>query len=141
MRELCEKLKEKRILKGFIDKSIFNSGEVDYLVIKSDNNFHIFLNEEVVNLLSEKFSVENSKAKNRYQMDDQKVIFKYEGKTYGEIEMRNDSYIHYREIKFWLDKNKTFNLLKENIKDKFRLNERIYLYGKAIKKLKKIYKE
>ena len=141
MRELCEKLKEKRILKGFIDKSIFNSGEVDYLVIKSDNNFHIFLNEEVVNLLSEKFSVENSKAKNRYQMDDQKVIFKYEGKTYGEIEMRNDSNIHYREIKFWLDKNKTFNLLKENIKDKFRLNERIYLYGKAIKKLKKIYKE
>jgi hypothetical protein len=55
--------------------------------------------------------------------------------------MRNDSYIHYREIKFWLDKNKTFNLLKENIKDKFRLNEKIYLYGKAIKKLKKIYKE
>jgi len=42
MRELGERLKEKRILAAFIDKSMFNSGEVDFLVIKESEIFHIF---------------------------------------------------------------------------------------------------
>lgn len=40
MRELCQKLKEKRLLAAFIDKSMFNSGEVDFLVIKESKNFN-----------------------------------------------------------------------------------------------------
>lgn len=50
--------------------------------------------------------------------------------------MRNDSEIHYREVKFWLDRNLTFQLLKSKILPNKKFNERIILYGKAIKKLK-----
>lgn len=51
--------------------------------------------------------------------------------------MRNDSEIHYREVKFWLDRNLTLNLLKSEIKKVKALTERIFLYGKAVNKLSK----
>lgn len=104
MKQLCEKLKEKRLLAAFLDKSMFNSGEVNFLVVKDENIFHIFMNEDVVNTLTDNIEVENSKARVEGQVDNQKVVFKLEGKTIGEIEMRNESDIHYREVKFWLSK-------------------------------------
>jgi len=137
MRELAERLKQKRLLSSFIDKSMFNSGEVDFLVIKYENLFHVFLGKEVVQILSDNFEVENSKARNQGQMPAQKVVFKCLGKTIGEIEMRNDSELHYREIKFRLAKNPTFDLLKSKIAQAEKFNDRIILYSKAIKKLLK----
>jgi len=137
MRKLCAKLQEKRLLGAFIDKSMFNSGEVDFLVIKHEGVFHVFWGEDVVKIFVENFKVENSKAKSKNQMDDQKVIFKVQNKTIGEIEMRNDSEVHYREIKFWLDKKRTFNLLQANFKRKKKFNNKIILYDKAINKLLK----
>ncbi len=139
MRKLCEKLEQKRLLAAFIDKSMFNSGEVDFLFIIDGTTFHVFWNRDVVDILTNNYEVENSKAKTKNQLDDQKVIFKVNGKTHGEIEMRNDSEVHYREIKFWLDKKLTFDLLKSQIKKRKNLNKNIILYGKAINKLSKIY--
>lgn len=124
-----------------IDKSMFNSGEVDFLVIKHDEVFHVFWGREVVRVLERVFEVENSKAKGAGQTDDQKVIFKASGKTYGEIEMRNDSELHYREVKFWLDKKLIFALLKSEIGQSHAFNDRIILYGKAIRKLSKTPKK
>jgi hypothetical protein len=72
------------------------------------------------------------------QLDDQKVVFKVENKTHGEIEMRNDSEIHYREVKFWLSKKLTFNLLTSKIEQSEYINDKIIAYGKAVKKLSKI---
>lgn len=118
---------------------MLNGGEVDFLVIKEDEFFHVFWGKQVIEVLTNNYEVENSKARGKNQMDDQKVIFKVNGKTYGEIEMRNDSDIHYREIKFWIDKKLTFNLLKSNINKIKKLNDRIILYGKAINKLSKIH--
>ena len=141
MRELCQRLKEKRLLAAFIDKSMFNSGEVDFLVIKEGNVFHVFWSREVVDVLTNNYEVENSKARGKNQFDDQKVIFKVSGKTYGEIEMRNDSEVHYREVKFWLDKKLNFELLTSQIKGRQNFNSRIILYGKAIKKLSKMRKD
>ncbi|MGB9721984.1 MAG: hypothetical protein ACPL28_10970 [bacterium] len=103
MRQLYQRIREKRVLAAFIDKSMFNSGEVDFLVIKEKEIFHVFWSREVVEVLINNYEVENSKAKGKNQIDDQKVIFKVSGKTHGEIEMRNDSDVHYREVKFWLD--------------------------------------
>jgi hypothetical protein len=140
MRELCKKLKERRLLAAFIDKAMFNSGEVDFLVIKEQEMFHIFWSREVVEILVNNYVVENSKARIKNQVDDQKVICKVSGKTYGEIEMRNDSEIHYREIKFWLDKKLTFNLLKSQIGKTQNLTNKIIIYGNAIKRLSRIYK-
>jgi len=119
---------------------MFNSGEVDFLVIKEKDIFHVFFSREVVDILTQNFEVENSKARGKNQFDDQKVIFKVQGKTYGEIEMRNDSDIHYREVKFWLDKNLIYNLLKKEITKSKEFNKRIILYGKAINKLFKLRK-
>ncbi|MCM8827611.1 MAG: hypothetical protein NC904_08890 [Candidatus Omnitrophica bacterium] len=140
MRQLCEKLKEKRILEAFLHKSIFNSGEVDFLVIKEGGVFHVFWHEDVVEVLANNYEVENSKARGKNQLDDQKVVFKVSGKTHGEIEMRNDSHVHYREVKFWLDKKLTFNLLITHISKRENLNNKIILYGKAISKLFKHFK-
>ncbi len=137
MRELCQKLKEKKILAAFLDKSIFNSGEVDFLVVKEGRIFNVFWNRDVVDALSNNYAIENSKARGKNQIDDQKTVFKVSGKTHGEIEMRNDSDVHYREIKFWLDRNLTLELLKSEIKKSKSLTERIILYGKAINKLLK----
>mgnify|MGYP001089925635 CR=1 FL=1 len=141
MRELCSKLNDKKILKAFIDKAMFNSGEVEFLVIKDEGKFHVFWSREVVEILSDNYNVENSKARIKNQFDDQKVIFKVSGRTHGEIEMRNDSNIHYREIKFWLDKKLTFSLLKDNISQSKELNSKITLYGKAIKKLSNLFEK
>lgn len=117
---------------------MFNSGEVDFLVIKEGKIFHVFWSREVVDVLTNNYEVKNSQARGKNQFDDQKVIFKVHGKTHGEIEMRNDSDIHYREVKFWLDKKLTFDLLKTQIKRVQPITERIILYGKAINKLSKM---
>lgn len=135
MRKLCKKLKAKRLLAAFLDKSLFNSGEVDFLVVKDKENFYVFYGRDVIEILIKNFRVENSKAKTKNQLDDQKVVLKVAGKTFGEIEMRNDSEVHYREVKFWLDRNLTFQLLKSEIKPSKNFNKRIICYGKAIKKL------
>lgn len=138
MKKLCEKLKNKDILGAFLEKGLFNSGEVNFLVIKDKEKFHIFWYKDVIEVLRNNYTVENSKARTKKQLDAQKVVFKVNGKTHGEIEMRNDSNIHYREVKFWLDKTLTFNLLKEKIQKYNELKERIVVYGGAISKLKKI---
>jgi hypothetical protein len=140
MRELCNKLKDKRLLAAFIDKSMFNSSEVNFLVIKEENKFHIFWSREVVDILAKSYEVENSKARGKNQIDAQKVVFKVAGKTHGEIEMRNDSEVHYREVKFWLDKRLTFELLTSKIKESQQYNRHMILYGEAIKKLSRILK-
>jgi len=139
MRELCKKLKEKRLLAAFIDKGMFNSGEVDFFVIKEQEMFHVFWSRKVVEIFANNYVVENSKARMKNQFDDQKVIFKVSGRTYGEIEMRNDSEIHYREVEFWLDKKLTFNLLKSQIVKTQNLKSKIITYGKDIKRLSRIY--
>jgi len=137
MQEISKKLKEKKLLAAFIDKAIFNSGEVDFLVIKEKEIFHIFWSKEVVDSLVKNYSPENSKARIKNQYDSQKVVFKVEDKTHGEIEVRNDSEVHYREIKFWLDKKLTFNLLKSNIKALKKIKHNLIIYGKAINKFLK----
>lgn len=142
MRELAKKFKEKRILEAFLDKSIFNSGEVDFLVIKSDANYHVFWGKEVVKILAKYFEPENSKSRGKDQFDAQKVVFKVYGKTCGEIEMRNDSEVHYREVKFWLGKDMTFELLTKEMTKTEIFNYRVILHGDSvIKKLLKLKKE
>ena len=121
-------------------KAYSNSGEVDFLVVKDKEVFHIFLNKDVINVLTNNFEVENSKARAEGQLDAQKVVFKINGRTIGEIEMRNESEIHYREIKFWLSKPMTLELLKTSIKNNQNFSDRIVVYGAAINKLLKIYK-
>jgi hypothetical protein len=83
---------------------MFNSGEVDFLVIKEENKFHVFWSREVVDILAKSYEVENSKARGKNPINDQKVVLKVSCKTHGEIKKKNDSEVPYRKVKFWLDK-------------------------------------
>lgn len=138
MTELKNRLQEKRRLAAFINKAMFNGGEVNYLSIKDGSKFHVFSSVDVVRILAENLTVENSYAKTEKQVDRQKVIFKKQ-KTFGEIEMRNDSEKHYRQVKFWFDKKLVTNLLIDFFEneDKRKFGDNIVVYGRAIKKFGK----
>lgn len=145
MTNLCEKLQDKNRLKAFLSKAIFNGGEVQFFTVFEKGEYesiHVFYFEDVIDILAKNLSVENSKARQVGQTDAQKVIFKNKTSV-GEIEVRNDSKIHYREIKFRLNAEKITKILKENTKkyDKPELingvkNTKICRYDKAIKKFK-----
>ncbi len=124
----------------FFKKSFLNNGEVDYITVKEGRIFHVFDGEEVINLLDHATEVVNSTARRIDQFDNQKVVFKLKGaETLGEVEMRNDSDIHYRELKFWVSRPKMLSLLIENIFPlKKCFNNRIFVYGKATKKFKEL---
>lgn len=141
MIEIKKRLSKKNLLEAFLDKSLFNSGEVDFFVIKSNGIFHVFLNSDVVKTFSKNLSVENSIARTQNQVDAQKVVFKFQDKTIGEIEMRNDSDVHYRELKFWLAKKLSYQLLVNKIEPIKIINNKIILYGSAINKLQKFFKK
>lgn len=117
----------------FLNEALFHSSEVDYLTIKEGPLFHVFDALQVIKTIDESINVENSKANQEGQMDDQKVIFKLSDKgiTMGEIEMRNDSAVHFRQVKFWADREIVLSLLKEKIKPARKKSDQIIAYGKA----------
>jgi len=141
MQKLKERLQNEETLRVFLEKSFFNAGEVTYLTIKHNNCFNVFHSDDAVKVLADGINVENSKG-------EQKVIFKIKNinaktlknfplVTIGEIEMRNDSKIHFKEMKFWMSKDRTFELLKNNISPVKEVKSRLFVYGKAIKIFRK----
>ena len=64
---------------------------------------------------------------------EQKVIFKFEGTNLAELEMRNDNPPHYREIRFNMNKPKAMRLLFSKITLTKEYNDKVILYGEAIK--------
>lgn len=117
-----------------LDKSIFNGGEVDYLTVKNDSIFHVFLNKDVLDTLSSNLEVCNSKARRKGEFSEQKVLFRYKGKNAGEIEIRTDSPSHYREIKFSLTKPKTLEIFFERVPFIKKYNDFVFVYGNAARK-------
>jgi len=141
MMELKDRLQNKDTLRAFLEKSFFNAGEVTYLTIKNGNSFHIFHANDVINILTNNIKVENS-------LGELKVVFKVVNTnsktckrfplvTIGEIEMRNDSEVHFKEVKFWMNKDKTFDLLAANVIPKKNAKPRLFVYGKALKTFRK----
>lgn len=131
MVKLAEKLKERPRLKAFLNKSLFNGGEVNYLTVKQDGVFHVFLNKDVIDALGDNLEVCNSRAISAGQMPEQKVLFRYKGRNLGEIEMRTDSEIHYQEVKFSITKPKAMEVLFEKIPMARKFNEKVFVYGNA----------
>ncbi len=120
----------------FLLEALFHSSEVDYFTVKEGNIFHIFDANEVMETINSAVDLVNSKAAQEDQVDDQKVIFKLSDAnvTIGEIEMRNDSNVHFRQMKFWMDRERILHLLKNKIKPIKQKTARIITYGKAIKR-------
>ena len=111
---------------------------MDYFTIKEGDVFHVFDGQEVIETIDNSTVLVNSKAKRRGEIDDQKVVFKLanSGVTIGEIEMRNDSLVHYRQVKFWMYKEKTLNLLKSKIRSERQKYHRVIAHGRAISKFR-----
>ncbi len=136
MKKLCVELNKRKVYAAFIQKAFFNGNEVDYLTIKSNGKFHIFPSAVVIDICN-RFDVVNSKGQNAGQMDDQKVLLKL-GVNIGEIELRNDSKLHYREFKFRINGEKFLKILQEKVGNDFEERGEIIVYGKARKTFKKI---
>ena len=113
MQKLKSELEKKEALGAFLSKGLFNGGEVDYLAVMEGNEkFHIFDQKHVVKTLLKVTRIENSKAASMGQYDAQKILFKHEGRNFGEIEVRNDSDIHYKEIKCRFNGVKVLDILR-----------------------------
>ena len=134
MVKLAEKLRDPLRLKAFLNKSMFNGGEVDYLTVKDNGLFHVFLNVDVSKVLVENLEVCNSRAISAGQTPELKVLFRYEGVNLGEIEIRTDSAVHYREVKFSVTKPKIMKLLFDKIPLTKKYSKKVLVYGNAAKK-------
>ena len=130
---LAQKLQDKDRLRVFISKSMFNGGEVNYLTVCHGGKFHVFWGGEVERVMADNLEVANSRARQAGQYPEQKVIFRFEGTNLAELEMRNDSPIHYREVRFNMVKKKAMKLLFSKIIDTREFNRRVILYGEAMR--------
>ncbi len=147
MRRLLEELNKPKMLASLLAKALFDGGNADYLSIypglakdlKEKKHFHVFHKNKVVDTLCTNVSLRNSKARHSKQMDDQKVVFfsLLHNKQIGQIEDRHDSKSHYKQIKFRLDSEPVFEILKSNIHPKKNVEPQVTTYGLACKWLKR----
>jgi len=136
MRELRDRFQRKAILRAFLMKSIFNGGEVNYLSILYQDKFHVFLNSDVVKAMAANFQVVNSKARSDAETDDQKVLFRYQGKNVAELEVRRDSVDHYQQILFVMTIKRAMEMLFQHIPKSTELptSKIVSIYGEAAKR-------
>lgn len=133
MRLISEKLQDRARLRAFLNKSIFNGGEVNYLTVKDAGKFHVFLNKDVIDVLGDSLEVCNWRAISISQKPEQKVLFRYNGINVGELEMRNDSIVHFRQVRFNMIKPKVMSLLFRKIPATSQYGPMVYVYGNASK--------
>ena len=122
---------------SFLSKSIFNAGEVEYLTVKIYPNefenckegYYIFFRDDVLDVFTKKIEVVNSKAKNKNELNDLKVIFKIDNKNFSEIEIRTDQK-NYKRFMFRMDKKIAFLNLIENLEMK-KIKDRLFVCGNA----------
>ena len=133
MQELKDRFQRKALLRAFLKKSLFNGGEVDYLTVLHDGIYRVYWCDDVVKAMADGFTVENSKARTQDQYDDQKVVFKHDGKNVAELEMRNDKPPHYGEVRFNMNKTPALALLEGAITEAKTLHPEITAHGHAIK--------
>lgn len=135
MRELKDRFQRKALLRAFLMKALFNGGEVNYLTVLDQDEYHIYHCQDVVQVLADALSVENSKAAKKGSPPEQKVVFKYEGRNVAELEMRNDSARHYGEVRFNMMKDRCLHLLRSHAPSPLtrylRFDKSIVVYGDA----------
>lgn len=128
---LKEKLQDKTRLRAFLNKSIFNGGEVNYLTIKDKGLFHVFHRDDILKAFCDNLEVCNSKKTTSGTFPEQKTLLRFEGVNLGEIEMRNDSAVHYQEIRFNMIKPRAMSLFFGKIPFIRDYSSRVKVYGQA----------
>ena len=140
-------LSDKYVLKEFYKEAIFNNDEVDFLAIKDthykkDGLFKVFMKNDVLKVLTDLTYPSVSKAgkiPQDFNVDGQKILFCYEknpgvSKNIVEIEVRNDSKIKYRLLRFNMYSKDALHLLTRLPNKKY--NNEIQTFGEANEKFK-----
>ena len=145
-RSVCQKLQDKEFLEQFLAEALFNGSEVSYLAVKDANSFKVFSRRDVLRVLADEISPANSRAGHvpeDYNVDGQKVLLRYskgdKEKNIVEIEIRNDSEQHYREVRFNMYSRDFLALLlgESAALESRKLRDGVILYGTAIDGLPK----
>ena len=106
-------LEDKKNLRNFLGEAFFNVNEVSFLVIKDstykkDGVFRVFSKDDVLTILTKNLSPCISKAgcvPQDFNVPGQKTLLRYEKeagkfKNVCEIEIRNESVKHFRQVRF-----------------------------------------
>tara|TARA_Y100000816_G_C26085640_1_gene572836 strand:- start:146 stop:988 length:843 start_codon:yes stop_codon:yes gene_type:complete len=116
-KEIKQYLSESSNLKKFLQKSIFDNNEVDFWAIKKDSDFLIYDSKEAISILADLLTPKLSQKINGRPDDinlaGQKVLLKH-NTNICELEVRNDSEKHYRQIRFNMYRAKVLDILNEN---------------------------
>jgi hypothetical protein len=144
---VSDKLCNPSFLRCFLAEAIFNNDEVLYLAVedstlRKDMLFKVFMREDVLDILARKLYPSVSKAgltPSDYNVGGQKTLLRYvdgrnNDKNIVEIEIRNDSEQHYREVRFNMYSKDTLYLLLSEL-DQISTKkpcDGMILYGKAI---------
>ena len=148
--DVRDKLKNKDTLRAFLNEAIFNTNEVTFLAIKdttylNDNLFKVFAREDVLNILCSHLFPEVSKSgivPEDFNVAAQKTLLCYlkksRVKNIVEIEIRNDSEIHYRQVRFNMYSKDVLSLLMDSNNKLMvkKINDGVLVYGKAIELLR-----
>lgn len=141
---LVNKLKDKCFLRNFLGEALFNNKEVKFLAIKDstykkDGIFKVFLKDDVLDILSGKLFPDTSKAGRvsiDFNVSGQKILLCYKkngkNKNIVEIEIRNDSPKHYRQVRFNMYSQDTLSILLSQDFPVRSLQSSLQAYGKAI---------
>lgn len=138
---VCRRLEDKAFLAQFLAEALFNGPEVTYLAVKDGASFRVFSRTDVLRVLTNRLSPANSRAGHvpeDFNVDGQKVLLRYskanKDKNIVEIEIRNDSEQHYREVRFNMY-SKDFLILmlgKDAALVPKKASSGVILYGEAI---------
>ena len=145
---VVKKLQKKDYLEKFLAEALFNKQEVNYLAIrddtyKQDGRFKVFSRGDVLEILTKNLTPSLSKAGNvveDYNVHQQKTLLRYKKEGGGEkniveIEIRNDSPTHYRQVRFNMYSKDTLTILlnSDKILPVQKFNDQVWLYGAARK--------
>jgi hypothetical protein len=142
--KVCEKLTDKRFLRDFLSESIFNLHEVSFLAAKDstyleDGIFKTFERNEVLDILSKNLTPATSQAGHvpeDFNVAGQKTLLRYGAslKNIVEIEIRNDSQTHYRQVRFNMYSKDALTVLLQNLEDSaiFSPAKGVTFFGDAV---------
>lgn len=133
--EFATSLQDKKNLRRFLEKAMFDNDSCQKFIVVKNHKVYTFDKKYVLDTLTKSFTAETSNAgrrKDDYNVDGQKVVLKAdfqsrpskaapEGRTVSnnvlEVEIRNDSAQHYREVRLNLIGAKAFSLLSKKLAD------------------------
>ena len=153
--DVFKALQNKNFLRNFLAEAIFNNKEVSFLAIKDstykkDELFKVFSRDDILDILTIELSPALSKAgkvAEDYNVAGQKTLLCYKKKNINtnkvtdknivEIEIRNDSDIHYRQVRFNMYSRDVLFLLLNRPQPLAvkKLSNGVMVFGKAIETL------